>query len=64
MTGPLAGADGDMGALTINIKKHRRRAPWEVLLENPGAPTNKMSTMIHQAPTGGLVPIQDPKDAL
>jgi hypothetical protein len=27
---PLGGAGaGDPGALTINVKKHRRRAPWE-----------------------------------
>jgi hypothetical protein len=25
--GPLVGVDGDLGAPTINVKKHRRRAP-------------------------------------
>jgi hypothetical protein len=29
----LAGADGDLGAPTINTKKHRRLAPWRVLME-------------------------------
>jgi hypothetical protein len=27
---PLAGADGDPGASTINIKKRQRQTPWEV----------------------------------
>jgi hypothetical protein len=31
--GPLAGADGDPGAPTINVKKYRRWAPWWVLIE-------------------------------
>jgi hypothetical protein len=25
---PLAGADGDPGVPTINVKKHQRQAPW------------------------------------
>jgi hypothetical protein len=34
MTGPMGGAEvGDPGVPTINAKKHRRRAPWEVLME-------------------------------
>jgi hypothetical protein len=39
MAGPLAGAGGDQGVPTINVKKHRWWAPWEVLSENSGAPT-------------------------
>jgi hypothetical protein len=31
--GLLAGADGDSGAPTINIKKQLRQAPWRVLVE-------------------------------
>jgi hypothetical protein len=31
MAGPLGGVTaGDLGASTINTKKHRGRAPWEV----------------------------------
>jgi hypothetical protein len=33
MVGPLGGGDGDPGAPTINAKKHRRRTPWEAVLE-------------------------------
>jgi hypothetical protein len=31
MAGSLGGADGDLGVPTINIKKGRQRAPWEML---------------------------------
>jgi hypothetical protein len=31
--GPLGDADGDPGAPTINVEKHRRRTPYEVLTE-------------------------------
>jgi hypothetical protein len=31
--GPLGDADGDPGASTINVEKHRRRTPYEVLTE-------------------------------
>jgi hypothetical protein len=38
--GPLGGAEAeDLGAPTINTKKHRRRAPGGAKAEDPGAPT-------------------------
>jgi hypothetical protein len=38
--GPLGGAGAeDLGAPTINTKKHRRRPPGGAKAEDPGAPT-------------------------
>jgi hypothetical protein len=39
MVGPLAGANGDPGAPTINARKHRRRAPLLGADGDLGAPT-------------------------
>jgi hypothetical protein len=33
MVGPMAGADGDLRASTINVKKNCQWAPWWVLME-------------------------------
>jgi hypothetical protein len=46
MVGPLAGADGDSGAPTINIKKRRWRAPWRVLTMIQEHPPSTASPLV------------------
>jgi hypothetical protein len=57
----------DPGVPTINVKKCQWQGPWEVLeleiLKRPPS-TVKTSMMGTLAPTGGLVPIQDPRGVL
>jgi hypothetical protein len=54
MVGPLVGADGDPIASTINVKKRRRWAPWEVPeLEIRECPSLTLRN-IDDGPLGGI----------
>jgi hypothetical protein len=66
MMAPLAGAEGDPGAPTINVKERRRRGPRWVLPEIQERPpsTRRNVDVSSEAPKGAPVSISNPMGVL